>query len=160
MEEPKIELIATGKTLDTVAHELIELDIVLKKGLPRPAQHCCYLCKRRFSDISICLKDSPKEKFHSSSLHIMSYEVEVSPGIKITYDLCTECFVLVSGLAANYWQLVTETDEYCEEIKSRFENGNSYSFKQFRDMIDRLYQAEIKQAQKSSQIGEAKPEDT
>ena len=100
-KETQIDIITTGKNFDTVFSDLAAAQRSETEGLPKPEDKRCYLCKRTYGDTSACLSKG-KDSLYLLPVNLEEITMNVSEDIKVTYRICPECLVLLSGLAANY----------------------------------------------------------
>lgn len=118
-----INILTTGKTFDMVFADLIAAEKAKTEGLTEPENARCYLCKRTYGDTSACLSQE-NETFYLLPLNLENVEIKVSEDIRVTYRLCPECLMLLSGLAVNYRDSIIGADATrYSTLKELFESG-------------------------------------
>lgn len=115
--------VSTGKTSKQVYAEVEKAEAMGKKFAQIEIDRC-YVCKRRIGEEAILMSEDGKSAVVNPTIDLRLYEVRINKETISKFPLCHECFVLISGLGAEYLNLVGEGSSRHVEVSFGRENSS------------------------------------
>ena len=116
--------VSTGKTSKQVYSEVEKAEGMGRKFAQIEIDRC-YVCKRKVGEKAVLMSEDGKSAVVDPPIDLRLYEVRIDKTTINKFSLCHECFVLISGLGAEYLNLVSEGPSRHVEVSFGRENSSA-----------------------------------